>query len=64
MVFSNTSLGNVAGLIGQLILEILMTDGPGPANEVHDGLSRCHRVTRSVMASEVHVLFLALAMVV
>lgn len=56
VVISDASFANAPGLKSQLGFVILMADENRTANIVHYGSCRCHRVTRSVMASEVHAL--------
>lgn len=58
VMLADTSFGNGRGLRRQLGFVILMIDNNGVSNIIHYGSSRCKRITRSVMASEIHALFL------
>lgn len=52
------SFANAKGLKTQLGFIILMIDNNGISNSIHYGSSHFKRVTRSMMASEVHALIL------
>lgn len=55
-VLPDVSFANATGMESQQGLVILTADGLGIDNNVHYGSSRCHRLTRSVMAVEAHAL--------
>lgn len=56
VVLSSPSRANEVGIERKLKFVILIADRLGKDNIVHYGSSRCHRVTCSVMAAEVHTL--------
>lgn len=56
IVVTDASFANARDLRSQLGYLVLMVDGQDNANIIHYGSRRCKRVTRSVMASEVHAL--------
>lgn len=56
VLFTDASFANARGLTSQLGYVILMVDKDCRANVIHYGSSRCHRVTRSVLSSELHAL--------
>lgn len=61
MVFiSNSLFPNAVGMKSQLGFVILLADGQKRANIVHHISTRYHRVSRSVMATEVHALVRAI----
>ena len=55
-LFSDASFANADRLKSQLGFVVLLVDGNDKANIIHYGSSRCKRVTRSVMAAELHAL--------
>lgn len=56
MLFTDASFANNRNLKSQLGFIILLTDKHSNANVIHFGSSKCYRVTRSVLASELHAL--------
>lgn len=58
VLFTDASFANARDLKSQLGFLLLMADANDNANIVHFGSSRCQRVTRSVLASEIHSLVL------
>lgn len=56
VVITYASFGNEKVLQSQLGFLILLCDEQGNANIVHNGSRRCKRVTRYVMAAEIHSL--------
>lgn len=54
LLFTDSSFANARDLRSQLGFVILLADEHGNANVIHYASSRCRRVTRSVMASELH----------
>jgi hypothetical protein len=58
VVFSDASFANAGGYKSQLGFVICIVDDANNANIVHFGSSKCKRVTRSVMAAELHGLVL------
>lgn len=59
VIISDASFANARGSRSQLGFLIILTDKDGNANVVHYSSARCKRVTRSVMAAELHALILA-----
>ena len=59
IIISDAAFGNARGLRSQLGYLILLVDDTGAANIIHYASNRCKRVTRSVLAAEVHGLVLA-----
>lgn len=59
IVISDASFANTRNLRSQLGFIILMADETGTANIIHYGSSQCKRVTRSILAAEIHALVLA-----
>lgn len=55
-LFTDTSFANADNYKSQIGFVLVLTDASGNANIIHYGSSRCKRVTRSVMAAEVHAL--------
>lgn len=53
-----TSFASSCDLKSQLWLVVFLMDHAGNANILHYGSNRCRRVTRSIMASEIHALVL------
>lgn len=56
VLLTDASFANARGFRSQLGFLILLVDNRGHANIVHYASQRCKRVTRSVMASELHAL--------
>lgn len=56
VLFTDDSFDNARGFKSRLGFVLVMGDGVGNANMVHYGSSRCHHVTRSELASEIHSL--------
>lgn len=56
VLFTDSSFANATDFKSQLGFLLLIVDDNHRANIVHYGSSRCRRVTRSVMASELHSL--------
>lgn len=56
VLISDASFANARGGKSQLGYIVAMVDGTGRANIIHFASNRCRRVTRSVMASEIHAL--------
>jgi hypothetical protein len=54
VVMCDASFANADGCKSQLGFVVLLVDGQNRANIVHYGSQRCTRVTRSVMAAELH----------
>lgn len=54
MLFTDASFANCANLKSQIGFILVLADKFGSANIIHYGSSRCRRVTRSVMAAEIH----------
>ena len=54
MLFTDASFANCDDLKSQIGFVLVLADKKNNANIVHFGSSRCKRVTRSVMAAEVH----------
>lgn len=59
VILSDASFANANGLNNQFVYVILLAEKRRKVNVAHDGLSRFHRVTRSVMPAEGHALILA-----
>lgn len=53
-LFTDASFANAAKLKSQIGYVLVLVDKDNRANIIHYGSSRCKRVTRSVMAAEVH----------
>jgi hypothetical protein len=53
-VFTDASFANCDDCKSQLGFVICMTDKTDAANIVHIGSFKCRRITRSVMAAELH----------
>lgn len=62
-MISDASLAIAPGLMSQLGYTVLMTYDERLATVMQYGLSRCHYVTRSAMAAEVHALIHAVDVV-
>ena len=58
-ILSDAAFGNARGLKSQLGYLILLTDEKGTANIIHYASNKCKRVTRSVLAAELHAFVLA-----
>ena len=56
MLFTDTAFANNQEFKQQLGFIVPLVDGKNNSNLVHFGSNRCARVTRSVMASELHAL--------
>jgi hypothetical protein len=56
VVFADASFANASSLASQIGFVVCLADDGGNANIVHYGSQRCKRVTRSVMAAELHAL--------
>ena len=56
VLFTYASFANAKGLKSQIGFVLVLADDSGDANIIHYGSSRCKRVTRSVMAAEIHAL--------
>lgn len=58
VLLTDASIANTKGVKSQLRYILLMPDDHGTSNTIHYCSTRCRRVTRSVMASEIHALVL------
>ena len=54
LLFTDASFANCNNLKSQIGFLLVLADGSNNANILHYGSSRCKRITRSVMAAEVH----------
>lgn len=54
LLITDASFANVEGLRSQLGYFIAMIDDTGQANIIHFDSNKCKRISRSVMAAEVH----------
>ena len=58
MIFTNSSFVNNKDLSSQIEYVIVLTDAQDNANIIHWQSIKCRRVIRSVLVSELYVLFL------
>lgn len=56
VLMTDSSFANTKGLKPKLVFVTLMAEDKLNANLAHSGSMRCHSATRSVMASDLHVL--------
>jgi len=54
LLFTDASFANADKLKSQIGFVLVLADGSNNANILHYGSSRCKRITRSVMAAEIH----------
>lgn len=54
VLVTDASFANARNLRSQIGFVLMMVDNDGVANIIHYGSSRCKRVTRSIMAAEIH----------